>query len=415
MSEREGEDVRRVVLRNLDSEWTPVRYKPKPSYPGRRIDNRQNPSSTKWLEVWNPEKDCVTFFFTNFPVTCNLSSLRNRFNEIATVKDLFIPYRRDKKGKPFGFVRFSGNINTPQVEGSLNNTWFGSYKLRANISKFARKEATKHRNVKRGSAEGSMGIGTLGAARVESKSYLQAVCAKAERKSDQEQPIDDSNKFVGITYKSSEEDRELLSRCFTGQLKLEFNWPDVHADIQQASEGRFHIKYRGGDLVFLHPFEDKDINRADLETINKWFEFLEPWCEKDIHNIRLVWTSWYGIPMHAWNKNFFRLVSLKFGKMIKIDESTLEKLNVHRARILIRTSTPEITRGAFPVWVDERKYFIRVREEEEWEENSMSDWSEEGTSDSEDENFDRWNSEDESEDDPESFGTTPVKKILDDS
>ncbi|KAL8528688.1 hypothetical protein ACS0TY_006222 [Phlomoides rotata] len=404
----EGGEERRVDFRDLEAEWTPVRHKPKSFTLGRRLDNRRrNTISNKWLNVWNPSKECVTFFFTNFPDSCNTSILNRRFNEIAVVTDLFIPSRMDKNGKTYGFVRFSGKINTPQVEGELNNIWFGSYKLRANLSKFARKEPKIGREVNGSHAKGPYGIGNLGAARTESKSYLQAMCSKDVRITNKVFPKEQKGEFEGISYNSSEEDRELLSRCFSGQLKMDFNWPDVQGDIQVASEGRFIVKYRGGDMVLIFPHEDREINSDDLGVLIKWFEFLEPWSEKDIHNIRLVWSLWYGIPMHAWNKKFFRLVSLKFGKMIKVDESTTNKSNVHRARILIRTSRPEIPRGSIPVWVDGRKFILRIREEGDWDEDPIAEWSDGGILDSDDEHCDWWRSEADTEEDQELTGVQP--------
>ncbi|KAL8529586.1 hypothetical protein ACS0TY_006858 [Phlomoides rotata] len=403
----EGEAERRVDLRDLDSEWTPVRHKPKPVTHGRRIDNGSNPISTKWLEVWNPVKECVTFFFTNFPDTCNHHILINRFKEIAEVKDLFIPNRLDKKGRTFGFVRFSGKINTPHVERDLNNIWFGSYKLRANLSKFARKGPQTERKEKGIHISGSNGTGILGAMRLESKSYLQAVCMNEERKSNKEQRTEAKDKSAGISYTSSEEDREFLSRYFSGQLKGAYNWPDVQEDIQEASNGSFNVKFRGGDLVFIYPQDDLTVNGEDLELISKWFGFLEPWCKKDVHNIRVVWTQWYGVPMHAWNKKKNRLVTLKFGKMVKADENTLNKQNVRRARILIRTPLPEVPKNPFPVWVDGRRFLIRVREEVDWEEDSPADWSEGGVIDSDEEQCDWWRSEEDTDEEQEMTGLAP--------
>ncbi|KAL8535559.1 hypothetical protein ACS0TY_011259 [Phlomoides rotata] len=132
-------------------------------------------------------------------------------------------------------------------------------------------------------------------------------------------------KFASLEYHSSEEDIIFLSRCFSGQLKEIYPWTEVKSDIEEVVGGRFHVKFRGGDLVFLHPEKDQSIYDKDLVNISKWFEYLAPWCEKDVHNVRLIWSNWYGVPMHAWNMSFFKLIGLKFGKLIKVDEDTLSK------------------------------------------------------------------------------------------
>ncbi|KAL8507814.1 hypothetical protein ACS0TY_018372 [Phlomoides rotata] len=135
----EGEAVSGVDFRNLDSEWTLVRHRSKPSFPRTKIDKSRSVTRTKWIDVWNPNSGYVTFFFTNFPTECSTKALAEKFNKIEQVRDIFVLNRLDKNGKTFGFVRFGGNTNKDRLEWDLNNIWIGSYKLRANISKFARK------------------------------------------------------------------------------------------------------------------------------------------------------------------------------------------------------------------------------------------------------------------------------------
>lgn len=84
-----------------------------------------------------------------------------------------------------------------------------------------------------------------------------------------------------------------------------------------------------------------------------------------MHNARLIWTQWYGVPMHAWKPNFFKLILLKYGSLIKIDDDTMKRKNIHRARILIRTPLPEISKTPFNISVDDKVISIRIKEEDE--------------------------------------------------
>ncbi|KAL8536824.1 hypothetical protein ACS0TY_012119 [Phlomoides rotata] len=92
----------------------------------------------KWIDVWNPNNGCVSCFFKNFSDSCSMKELYRKFKEIGSVRDVFIPKRRDKSGTRFGFVRFGGNVDRMGMEQKLNNIWIGSFKIRANLSKFAR-------------------------------------------------------------------------------------------------------------------------------------------------------------------------------------------------------------------------------------------------------------------------------------
>ncbi|KAL8519730.1 hypothetical protein ACS0TY_010606 [Phlomoides rotata] len=281
---REDKEERGVDRRNLVSEWIPVRHKSKPSFPRTRIDNNPREIRTNWIDVWNPNRGCVTFYFTNFPIDCSTKELLEEFNKIDFVRDIYIPKRLDKKGKAFSFVRFVGNTNVARMERDLNNIWFGSYKLRVNISKFAGKRESSGRKTTEAIPGSSLGGDTRWKVRTKNITYLQAASGKISAGRTPASVPADKEKFVGLSYKSSTEDHRFLSQCFTGQLKEEFPW----WEIQIACEGRFQVKYRGGDLVFIQPEDENDIERKDLDVISKWFEFLEPWSDRDAHNFDLT-------------------------------------------------------------------------------------------------------------------------------
>ncbi|GKF39687.1 nucleotide-binding alpha-beta plait domain-containing protein, partial [Tanacetum coccineum] len=90
-----------------------------------------------------PKEDGVyniptSIFVTNFPDQTNAKELWRLCNQYGNVIDSFIPNRRSKVGKRFGFVRF---IKIYDVEGLVNNLctiWIGIFKLHANIVKFNR-------------------------------------------------------------------------------------------------------------------------------------------------------------------------------------------------------------------------------------------------------------------------------------
>ncbi|KAL8475070.1 hypothetical protein ACS0TY_031478 [Phlomoides rotata] len=239
MRGREGEAESGVDFRNLDSEWTPVRQRYKPSYPRTRIDMSLNETRTNWIDVWNPNRGCVTLFFTNFPTDCSTKALSEKFNKIDLARDIFVPNRLDKKGKAFGFVRFRGNTNRERLEWDLNNIWIGSYKLRENISKFARKGEKQAGKAKNTTPDKGIDGDTRWKLRFENKTYLQAAGRRIIEGYTSAPLPEAKDKFVGLAYKSSDEDRQFLSRLFTGQLKEEFPWWENHRDIQYASEGRF--------------------------------------------------------------------------------------------------------------------------------------------------------------------------------
>ncbi|GLT33523.1 hypothetical protein SLA2020_081050 [Shorea laevis] len=73
----------------------------------------------------------VSFFIYNFPEDWDAKALWYRFQNWGNVVDVYLPGKRDKRGKRFGFLRIKGVHEVKHMEARLNRIWIGSYKLRA--------------------------------------------------------------------------------------------------------------------------------------------------------------------------------------------------------------------------------------------------------------------------------------------
>nr|GEW97361.1 ATPase, F1/V1/A1 complex, alpha/beta subunit, zinc knuckle CX2CX4HX4C [Tanacetum cinerariifolium] len=60
------------------------------------------------------------------------------------VVDAYIPYRRSKAGKRFGFVRFIKVLDVDRLANNLCTVWVGRHKLQANIHRFQREPLKRH-------------------------------------------------------------------------------------------------------------------------------------------------------------------------------------------------------------------------------------------------------------------------------
>ncbi|KAL8472386.1 hypothetical protein ACS0TY_029556 [Phlomoides rotata] len=322
----------------------------------------------------------------------------SRLNEVERVREVFIPKRVNRKGKRFGFARFGSNIDKTRVEQELNGLWFGSYKLRANLAKFDRKSSSNKpdshpKSLHHGSPDSDQGK----AWRIRDFSYAEVVRgSSSQSNANTANHHQDDSSSTSLRYVSSEEDRVRLKKYFTGILKEKFLFIDVGKNIKEACHGVLTINYLGGELVLIQAASEMDIQEKDLERIAYWFESIRPWRERDVDNSRVIWTQWFGVPMHAWNPKFFKLVSTKFGSLIRLDEDTINRSNLQTARALIRTSRPEIPKEAFSVSIDGRMFPIRIREESEDVEDEYEEWSsDDGEDDYEDDSSTSMDSDDE--------------------
>ncbi|GLT61502.1 hypothetical protein SLA2020_342030 [Shorea laevis] len=97
---------------------------------------RQRQRNKRWIPGFDHKLlgQTKTFFFYNFPENCEEKDLWYNFQKYGTVVDVYVPKKRDKWGKRFGFLRMLGVQNENQMTRRLNDIWFGSYKLRVKIA-----------------------------------------------------------------------------------------------------------------------------------------------------------------------------------------------------------------------------------------------------------------------------------------
>lgn len=57
---------------------------------------------------------------------------------------------------------------------------------------------------------------------------------------------------------------------------------------------------------------------------------------------RLVWIKCYGIPMHAWTKNFFKVLHSLFGEYMYTDKPTSNKEQLDVSHFVICTTSLDV-------------------------------------------------------------------------
>ena len=76
-----------------------------------------------------------------------------------------------------------------------------------------------------------------------------------------------------------------------------------------------------------------------------------------------AWVRIYGVPIHAWNINFFKLCVLDCGRLLQVDELTLDKERLDYARVMLATSSLELINTISTVVVDGAVLEFKIIEE----------------------------------------------------
>ncbi|GKE30700.1 nucleotide-binding alpha-beta plait domain-containing protein [Tanacetum coccineum] len=80
-------------------------------------------------------KISTSIFITNFPESCSANELFQSCKQYGHVVDTFIPTKRSKTGRRFGFVRSINVFNEERLVNNLCTVWIDRFKLHANIAR----------------------------------------------------------------------------------------------------------------------------------------------------------------------------------------------------------------------------------------------------------------------------------------
>ncbi|KAL8499455.1 hypothetical protein ACS0TY_022425 [Phlomoides rotata] len=334
---REGEWVRvGVDRRKPSSESKPVRYRVDPFRWTSNSQDKRNNSRANAKVIQIHERGTFTCFFKNFPEDCKVEWLWETFNSVDKVIDVFCPRKRDKLGKPFGFVRFAERSfkEEEKLLSDLNKLWIGSYKIRASLPRFNRVHASKVPVQQRAfEIDRSM--------RTPEKSYKDVVAMKGGEphlQGTKLKPYEVEMKKKVFKFEATKEEKQWLDGCFLGLIKEEFPWEFYGEEIRSESGEALAIRHLGDNIVILSNSIDKStlemIKDMD-EWISHWFIWYRPWSEKDVCQRRKVQTRWYSVPAHVWTLRFFKLASVTVGSFVKMDSITENKRRLDAARVLI--------------------------------------------------------------------------------
>ncbi|GKU93949.1 hypothetical protein SLEP1_g7498 [Rubroshorea leprosula] len=363
----------------------------------------------------------TTYFFYDFPVNYSAKDLWHRFWSFGKVADVYIPERRDRRGRRFGFVRMSEVSDAEGMERKLNQIWLGSYRLkvklagnmksgREGMSRGRQQQQTtakwfrRDRKVSPGLTYAQIVAGKLKASdegeslhHVEEQVAVQRVLEKKE--AGFEKPgamlkelavipvsIPDqastsiANDVSANTYVPKEskaklvlqfspredevawlkQSRVALVRSLELVTKIQ-NRLDVDGLlVNVALLGGRHVLLIDNMEGCLEEFIDKN-----NELVESWFEWIQPTSlfTKPSRN-RLVWLRFNGVPLRAWSERCFWELAALMGEVILVDDDTKSKSFLCEGRVLVLCDDDRKIAQTITLMVDGESFLIKVSEEE---------------------------------------------------
>jgi len=98
-----------------------------------------------------------------------------------------------------------------------------------------------------------------------------------------------------------------------------------------------------------------------VEYVGHYLYDCRPWSKDNaISYERGVWVRCYGVHFQAWNNVFFVGLTSIHDRLLKFDDSTLDKERLDYARLLISTSILKELNVVEDLWIDARKFSICI-------------------------------------------------------
>ncbi|GJV39876.1 RNA-directed DNA polymerase, eukaryota, reverse transcriptase zinc-binding domain protein [Tanacetum coccineum] len=253
-------------------------------------------------------KISTSIFVSNFPDSVSAKDLFHSCKQYGHVVDSFIPMKRLKDGKRFGFVRFINVFNVERLVNNLCTIWLNRCKLHANIARFNRdqKNGNKYKTANQKKHEGR-------------KNTFYDPSKEAGT-------FDSRNSFVNVL-KGTNMVKETDS---SPVIVLEEDCLNSK-DLSNSLIGRV-----------------KDV--GSLSNLKKVL------CNEASHDFtpegRIAWVDVEGIPFKFWSGKTFKKIATKWGELLDVDDH--DEMSFHSKR-------NAFNRKIVPTYVKTLNLFSKVK------------------------------------------------------
>ena len=295
----------------------------------------------------------VNVFVTNFPDNCMAKDLFHHCSQYGHVVDSFIPNKRSKSGKRFGFVKFINVFSNDRLVSNISTVWIGRHKLQAHLAKYARPPMNDRSQVNNKGQRNATFLPR------NSRSFANVV-TNANLPNDT--TMSDTPALVLEDECGNTDD---LSKHVIGKVKDFQSIPNIKMVLAKEGFGEFVVSYLGGFWVMIE-LNNVENQRQFMQHqgVNSWFQEIRAASSDFVSKDRIVWVDIEGIPLNVWTNATFNRIGKKWGDVMAIEESTGS--SYARKRLCIKTNLVNNILESFTVVFKRKSYKIRAKELFTW-------------------------------------------------
>ncbi|PNX71916.1 hypothetical protein L195_g027802, partial [Trifolium pratense] len=271
--------------------------------------------------------------------------------------------KRNKFGQPYGFVKYFNVKNVSKMTKALNNVWFGNFRVKASVAMFERRDSRVDRKMELQKDEVELGARKVNL--THQNVHKEGIVPSPEEVVTQAVTVKESKRFMK-SYRSKIDDVKWASSGVVATIINREVVPLVQDRVMDAGFNDLVLIPMGADKVFLRSLAGGDVSRT-VNNAKEFFQlFFSNWTswEADAQPYRRgAWVRLYGIPLHAWNEEFFKLCVLDCGRYLRTDCCSAEKDRLDFARVLIATPSLDIINSVESILVDGGQVEVKIVEE----------------------------------------------------
>ncbi|GJT56259.1 RNA-directed DNA polymerase, eukaryota, nucleotide-binding alpha-beta plait domain protein [Tanacetum coccineum] len=265
-------------------------------------------------------------------------------NDYGVIVDAFIPYKKSKAGKRFGFVRFIKVDNIDRIVTNLCTIWIGRFHLHANVARFRRERkpsAPSHpSNAHERNSPGS---------------YVSIL------KSGKTNNVMSDRVLPSLIFDDSCISDRDFSLSLMGKVKDITVMPNLYVILEKECFQNLSLTYLGGLWVLIQKVsisaKEKLLNHI---SVGSWFSSLKPACNSFVSNERVIWISLEGLPLKVWTRNTLAKVTSKWGDHVEWED--LAEKSIFCKRLCVKTKLNEIIVELCKVIVKGSVYWVCSKE-----------------------------------------------------
>ncbi|XP_057432259.1 uncharacterized protein LOC130725013 [Lotus japonicus] len=263
------------------------------------------------------------------------------FSRWGEVQEVFIPFKRNREGRKFGFVRFFVVSDPVKLRRQLDQIIIGCTKLHVNPPRFEIPNPqrlansgyqTRSENLERQPRTISNQAKGYPRSVAGKKSYAEAVSGgegKAEPHKNilKKQQIKQGKAKGETVAQLWVEDSidEWLQRCWVGKIQNISMIDKLQETMIIDGIHSIKARFMGDDLFLLSGEQEENLEdtiKRSEDWMNEMFSSLVPWSPKISLEYRMVWVRCYGFPLHVWKRNSLEKLISPIGSLIEMETST---------------------------------------------------------------------------------------------